>query len=311
VLARAKEKLQTRAASLILGPILDECDLMNAIDTLLADFFDYAGLYPPASLSLRSAANNYLDYASGKHAAALGRFIINADRFEEFRSIAGERLKQFKLSVIASDVESLSGISHEISNGMPIETVEIKCADPEVIQRIPSNVPQSVTTFIEISFDSYGIAALDVISRQGLRAKIRMGGVIAGAFPPVSAVIQILSALAKLRLPFKATAGLHHPIRSNQPLTYDQNSEKSTMYGFLNLSCAAAVLYFNGKEKDAEKLLQDEDQAAWQVDEDSLQWRHLKWTRNQLSTLRHEFFMSIGSCSFEEPIRDLEALGWL
>jgi hypothetical protein len=47
---------------------------MTAIQTLLAGLFDYAGLYPPASLSLRSAANNYLDYARGKHAKALGRF---------------------------------------------------------------------------------------------------------------------------------------------------------------------------------------------------------------------------------------------
>ena len=36
---------------------------MTAIQSLLAGLFDYAGLYPPASLSLRSAANNYLDYS--------------------------------------------------------------------------------------------------------------------------------------------------------------------------------------------------------------------------------------------------------
>jgi len=194
---------------------------------------------------------------------------------------------------------------------MPIDTVEIKCADQEVIRQIAASVPKSLTTYVEIPFDSHGIAVLDAVSSAGMRAKIRMGGVVAGAFPPASAVIQMLSALAKLRLPFKATAGLHHPIRSNQPLTYNQNSEQSTMYGFLNLSCAAAVLYFNGNEKDAEKLLRDEDRSAWQIDEDSLQWRHLKWTRNQLSTLRRDFFMSIGSCSFEEPMHDLEKLGWL
>jgi hypothetical protein len=30
-----------------------------------------------------------------------------------------------------------------------------------------------------------------------------------------------------------------------------------------------------------------------------------------LSRTRKEFLISFGSCSFEEPIRDLEALGWL
>jgi len=284
---------------------------MNAIHTLLAGLFDYAGLYPPASLSLRSAANNYLDYASSQHAAALGRFIINADRLEELRSIAGDRLKQFKLSVIATDIKSLSGISREISDGMPIDTVEIKCADPGVVEQIASNIPQSLTTYIEIPFDSQGIAALDAIFGARMRAKIRMGGVVPEAIPPVSAVIPILSALAKLRLPFKATAGLHHAIRSTQPLTYDPQSAKATMHGFLNLCGAAAVLYFGGDEKDAEKVLQDEDRAAWRVDKDLLQWRDWKWTRDQLSTLRHEFLMGLGSCSFEEPIHDLEALGCL
>jgi hypothetical protein len=284
---------------------------MNAIDTLLAGFFDYAGLYPPASLSLRSAANNYLDYAQAKHAAALGRFIVNADRLEELRSIAGDRTKQFKLCVIAPDLKSLDGISRQISNGMPVETVEVKCADPGVIRQIAASIPKSLTTYIEIPFDTQGIAALDAISRADMRAKIRMGGVVAEAFPPASAVIQMLSTLEKLRLPFKATAGLHHPIRSSQPLTYDPHSEKATMHGFLNLSCAAAVLYFGGTEKDAEDILQDEDVRSWKVDAASIQWRHLTWTRDQLSTLRHQFFMGVGSCSFEEPIHDLEALGWL
>jgi hypothetical protein len=284
---------------------------MNAIDTLLAGFFDYAGLYPPASLSLRSAANNYLDYAQAKHAAALGRFIVNADRLEELRSIAGDGLKQFRLSVIATDVKSLNTISSEINNGMPVETVEIKCADPGVIRQIAASVPKSLTTYIEIPFDTQGIAALDAISRADMRAKIRMGGIVAEAFPPASAVIQMLSTLAKLRLPFKATAGLHHPTRSAQPLTYYPHSAKAIMYGFLNLSCAAAMLYFGGTEKDAEDILQDEDVRSWKVDAASIQWRHLTWTRDQLSTLRHQFFMGVGSCSFEEPIHDLEALGWL
>jgi hypothetical protein len=83
------------------------------------------------------------------------------------------------------------------------------------------------------------------------------------------------------------------------------------MHGFMNLCCAAAVLYFGGAESDAVQALQEEDCAAWQVDKDALRWRHLMWTADQIAILRREFFMSIGSCSFEEPIRDMEALGWL
>lgn len=284
---------------------------MTAIHKLLAGFFDYAGLYPPASLSLRSAANNYLDYASGKHAWALGRFIVNADRLEELRSIAEDHLGRFKLSVIAPDPNTLAAVSREIDNGMPIGAVEMKYSDPKALQQITNAIPQSVTIYIEIPLDATGISALDQISSAGLRAKVRMGGVTAESFPPPSAVVKMLTALAKLRLAFKATAGLHHPIRSTQPLTYNPRSATSTMHGFLNLCCAAAVLYFDGNERDAEAALNDQDQSSWRIDDDSLHWRQLKWTRDQLATLRRDFFIGVGSCSFEEPIHDLEALGWL
>ena len=194
---------------------------------------------------------------------------------------------------------------------MPIEAVEMKYSDPMAFEQVSKNIPQPVTTYIEVPLDVNGTSALDQISRGGMRAKIRMGGITPEAFPPPSTVVQMLSALAKLRLPFKATAGLHHPIRSTQPLTYNPQSETSTMHGFVNLCCAAAVLYFGGNEQHAEDILKDEDRASWRIDNESLQWRHLKWTKDQLATLRRDFFIGIGSCSFEEPIHDLEAFGWL
>jgi hypothetical protein len=284
---------------------------MTAIQTLLTGLFDYAGLYPPASLSLRSAANNYLEYSRGEHASALGRFIINSDRLEELRSVAGKSLGELKLSVIVSEAADLDLITEHIRKGLPIDAVEIKCAQPDGIKRMAARVPQPLAAYFEVPLDESGPDALEAISTSGMRAKIRMGGVVAEAFPSISAVVQILEALAKLRLAFKATAGLHHPIRSCRPLTYEAQSAKGTMYGFLNLLCAAAVLYFNGQSSDAEKILAEEDSSAWQLSPDTLQWRHLKWTLDQLSTLHREFFISIGSCSFEEPIQDLNAMGWL
>lgn len=284
---------------------------MTAIQSLLAGLFDYAGLYPPAGLSLQSAANNYLDYARATHASALGRFIINADRLEDLRSTVGDRLKEIRLSVIVPDKDALDGITKAIKDGVRIETLEIKSVQPETFERIAAEVPRPLITYVEVPFDSRGLDALHAISRTGMRAKIRMGGVVAGAFPQVSQVTSTLKTLAMLRIPFKATAGLHHPIRSTRALTYEPQSEKGTMHGFINLCCAAAVLYFGGEEQDAEEVLREEDCSAWTLASDAVQWRHLTWTRDQLLTLRREFFISIGSCSFEEPIHDLEALGWL
>jgi hypothetical protein len=284
---------------------------MTAIETLLAGLFDYAGLYPPASLDLRSAANIYLGYRRGKRSAALGRFILNLDRADEFRSIVGDSLADFSLSVIAAENTDCAVLAQHIGSGLHIESLEIKCSQLSVIERITQQVPQNVVTYFEVPIHARSLPALEAIRAAGGRAKIRMGGVVPEAIPSIPDVAQMLKTLADLRLPFKATAGLHHPLRSKQALAYHAQSPTGMMHGFINLSCAATILFFGGDVEEAKRALAEEDLAAWQVRADSLRWRNQSWTADQLATLRRDFFIGIGSCSFEEPIRDLESLRWL
>jgi hypothetical protein len=304
MLAGIEEALQAGFA----GEVQKE---MTAIETLLAGLFDYAGLFPPASLELRSAANNYLDYSRGARSSALGRFINSVDRLGELRAMAGKSLRQFRISAIVADMRGLDAMAQEIRDGMPIETLEMKYAWPEEIDRIVTRIPQQLSVYVEVPVNAGGRAALKFICAAGARAKIRMGGVVPEAFPSVHETIQTLAALAELRLAFKATAGLHHPVRSCRALSYQPQSATGTMHGFVNLCCAAAVLYFGGNASEAEELLLEEEASAWHFSPDALQWRDLKWTTDKLALLRREFFHSIGSCSFEEPMHDLEALGWL
>jgi hypothetical protein len=286
-------------------------DKMSAIQSLLAGLFDYAGLYPPASLSMRSAANNYVEYASGKHAAALGWFIVNVSRLEELRSVAGESLERFRFSVIATNIEDCDVIAEKMRKGMPIEAVELKDLEAEEIESARSKFPESMIIYVEVPLGSEGLYKVEAISRSGARAKIRTGGIVPEAIPPISALVQTLAALARLNLPFKATAGLHHPVRSMRPLTYRPNGPTGTMHGFLNLCCAAAVLYFGGDVKEASEVMAEEDASAWDFDSGGLSWRNLSWTEEQLRILRRDFFAGIGTCSFDEPIQDLTSLGWL
>ena len=121
----------------------------------------------------------------------------------------------------------------------------------------------------------------------------------------------MLKILAELRVPFKATAGLHHPLRSRQALTYQPQSPMAVMHGFMNLSAAAAVLYFGGEADEALHALEEEDATAWRFTPDALHWRNHSWSTDQIADLRGQFLIGIGSCSFIEPIQDLESLGWL
>lgn len=284
---------------------------MSAIDSLLAGLFDYAGLYPPASLGMRSAANNYLEYSSGRHASALGRFIVNFDRLDELRSIAGDSFGRLRLSVIATEASDWDRLAEQIRKGALIEAVEIKCGNAEDIERIARKLPRGLTAYFEIGMDDAGRAALRAVAAAGARVKIRMGGVVADAIPAVTDVAQMLQAMAELRLPFKATAGLHHPLRSRQSLTYQPQGPQGIMHGFVNLCCAAMILFFGGNCREAQTLLEERDPSAWRIASGALQWHDRAWTADQITDMRRRYLISIGSCSFEEPIHDLESLGWL
>ena len=137
-----------------------------------------------------------------------------------------------------------------------------------------------------------------------------MGGIVPEAFPQSGDVVDWLQLAADRRIAFKATAGLHHPIRSRHRLTYAPDSACATMHGFINFFCAAAFIHF-GNQVSAIAVLEEEDPGAFRVSSDAIAWREHQWTTEQVRTIRQEFFTSYGSCSFVEPLQDLEALGWL
>jgi hypothetical protein len=283
---------------------------MTAIETLLTGLIDYAGLYPPAALDMRTAVRNYLDYRGGPQAFALGRFIVDIARTDELRQAAGSALNNMPLSVIATPEIDPHTLSPLIDVGFRIESIEIKCSRPSSIERITQQLPQNVVAYSEVPIDGFTTAVFDVLAASRVRAKLRMGGVMPEAFPDAKSVALILKELFSRNIAFKATAGLHHPIRSRHHLTYAPDSSTAVMHGFLNLACAASLLHSGWSVDEAIDTLREEDPGAWDASPDVIRCRNFAWSRAALRDMR-SFFTSFGSCSFTEPIGDLERLGWL
>jgi hypothetical protein len=284
---------------------------MSAIETLLAGLIDYAGLYPPAALDMRTALRNYAEYGQGRHSYALGRFLVGVDRLVELLELAGESTRPLRLSVIAqpgTDWDRLAGVLREDPT---IESIELKVDRPSEMEHIGKYLPSGMTMYCEVPLDARISEMLVAVEAIGARVKLRMGGVVADAFPPAPMVACVIKALADRRLPFKATAGLHHPIRSRHAFTYAPDSPCGMMHGFINLACAAALLYFGGDVSDAILLLDEQDPGSWQVAPDGIGWGSFRWSSEELRTVRERFMTSFGSCSFTEAIHDLEVLGWL
>jgi hypothetical protein len=282
---------------------------MNAIDAALSELIDYAGLYPPAALDMRPALHNYLSYRKGNHVRMLGRFIVDLARLNELREAAGEAAADLQLSVIAAPDADFSALEKERIAGLRIESVEIKCDAPLKIARICEQLPPGVTCYLEIPIAQTCTSTLDAIAAVGHHAKLRMGGVVPEAFPESRQIAERLHLLADRGIAFKATAGLHHPLRSRHRLTYQPDSPSGMMHGFINLLCAAAAVRSGIPKNDVERILEEQDPAAFQITAEAIGVHGLRWTAEQLREVR-QFFTGFGSCSFTEPIQDLEALGW-
>jgi hypothetical protein len=297
---------------------------LRAVDALLQGLVDYAGLFPPAGETMRQALEGYASYLSGPDRSALGRFIVPFSRLKEFESAASEflprepRQESWKLSVItmgdisaaALEIASFNRRHSESATGgsARIDVVELKAASPAEIELPRSRLPASLTTYFEIPLDGDLPALFKSLSRAGARAKIRTGGVTADAFPSADAIVDFLVAAHREGVPFKATAGLHHPVRGAYRLTYESGSPTGIMYGFLNVFLAAVLVGAGGGRDDAATLLEENDSSAFSFAEDAIVWRGHRFDVEQIHAARTEFAMSFGSCSFREPVDELDGL---
>jgi hypothetical protein len=299
---------------------------MNAIEGLLGaetgdgslahsaslGLIDFAGLFPPAALDMHSAVRQYLEYSHGAYRRALGRFIINLEQFPYFWDAAGDYVRGLPLSVIVAPEADWDDLRRLLDKGYSIEAVEIKqTVSAAEVKRLAPLVPAGVMAYFETPVYGITVQMLSAVEAAGARVKLRLGGTSADAFPKPQGIAQILSELATRRMIFKATAGLHHAVRGRYPLTYAPESPTAVMHGFINLACAAAVLYFGGETQEAAEVLEEEWPGAWQVTPEAVAWRQNSWNADELGEVRKEFFAGFGSCSFEEPVRELEALKWL
>jgi hypothetical protein len=238
--------------------------MTRSLRVLLEGLIDYAGLFPPAALTMQDAVRNYARYRDGNHAWALGKFIVPKERVKEVPA-------EFPLSILGVD---------------EVKTEDLTDCRPG--------------TFIETT----NLDMIPELKRRGLRAKIRTGGITEDAFPTPESVAAFIRACRSNGVAFKATAGLHHPLRCVKPLTYEPNAAVGTMHGFLNVFLAAAMV------DDAEAILGETDPRAFTFDDDGVSWRERRVSVEELVEMR-KFAISFGSCSFEEPISDLKELGWL
>src|ERR1039458_8101188 len=248
----------------------------DSLRALLVNLIDYAGLCPPAGLALPAGLENYETYLASPESWMLNRLVLPAAKLPEVP--LGDNWRVTLL-----------------------------------VEGEPGPLPAQVETLETF-------------------AKVRTGGLTPEAIPSSEALADFLGEAASRHIAFKATAGArevfwgaadsphhprksgprrHHPTRPPRPPTYAPDSPCATMHGFVNVFVAAAFAW-QGAERDAIlDVLNEGDAGAFQFLTGELRWRGRSITVAEVQCARRDFAHSFGSCSFAEPIADLQALGWL
>ena len=297
-------------------------NVKESVRVLLSEIVDYAGLFPPSQLSMPEAVINYATYRNSNYSWMLGRFVVPVARLGEFLESAEEFIsndagRNWRLSVLCGEdvYETIRQIEDFNAANAPrvlCDTLEVRASTESKIENTSNALPSNVKGYFEIPNDERFPDLISVLAINGQRAKIRTGGVTPDAFPPVKAIIRFIRTCLAANVPFKATAGLHHPLRCYKPLTYEANAPEGIMNGFLNLFLATAFARYGFKPALLEEILEDEFEESYDFDDTGVTWRREHFLNNsQLARTREQNIISFGSCSFEEPIADLQEIGLL
>jgi hypothetical protein len=294
----------------------------ESVRVLLSEIIDYAGLFPPSQVSMAEAVLNYATYKNSNYKWMLGRFVVPAARLEEFWETASDFVSRdaksgWRLSVIAGEdiyetLRIVEDFNAKNASYVLCDTLEVKANTESKIENTVKAMPNYLTTYFEIPIDDRLPDLVCALALYEQRAKIRTGGTTADAFPQTREIIRFIRTCMAANVPFKATAGLHHPLRCFKPLTYEANAPMGTMHGFLNVFLGTGFCRLGFNTNLLESLLEDEFTESFAFTDGAVTWHQTYiLTAMQLKVVREQNIISFGSCSFDEPIADLREIGLL
>jgi hypothetical protein len=316
--------------------------MRKAARAFLEQIVDYAGLFPPARLPLPEALRHYTRHAAEADAWMLGRFVCPAARLGELLDLARSNGAPAPLTVAAlgrgganftevavnfdADLRAIDQFRGE--DGMPRKADVIEVPLPaglssrergDLAGYIHARLALlGMRAFFEVPLGPVWhddvVALSELLTRAPLDSstgmppmglKIRCGGATPSAIPSPEQLAFFIGRCREARLPWKATAGLHHPLRHRDPAL------DSMVHGFLNVFAAGILARTHPVDEAAlVRILCEESPTAFRFTNEHFGWASWTCTVQQVQEARR-WLPSFGSCSFEEPRDDLRTLSLL
>lgn len=279
----------------------------STLRRLLAHVVDYAGIFPPAALALDRAVAEYHVLLSSDDEWIVNRFVCPAERLAECESLVRplDPAEPWAVTALgrglehlADDAALLEGVSPAL---LQVEAFEVRVPIAETA-RLPGRLRtwDDLDVYIELPSGDGLVPALQDLAAFGtVGAKLRTGGPTPADVPSSETLATFLRECHSLDLPYKLTAGLHHPVRHDDG------------HGFLNVAFAAVLADSDDLSRDElVEVLDERDPAVFRVEADGLAWRDLRADEEAIDDARG-LFVGFGSCSVAEPLERLAAGGWL
>ncbi len=303
---------------------------------LLAGLFDYAGLFPPAGRPLPDAMADYARYRSGRSGWMLGRFVVPAASLEACSALASAYLPTsdgdvpWRLSALvapggaddAARIDAFNRRHADAANGAAVvDTVEARVAELADVRAARGWAGRGFDAYCEVPLGAGLDGLLDAVARAGLHAKVRTGGVAPESVPTATQLAAFLCGCAVRGVVAKATAGLHHAVTGEYPLTYAADAPRAALFGFLNLVLGAGIAEGAGRAAAGSgevratiaRLLEAREAPSW-VGHAAVEWRGprgpiIEGPVEQFAVAGRALIRSVGTCSFEEPVDDARRVG--
>jgi hypothetical protein len=305
---------------------------------LLAGLFDYAGLFPPASLPLEATLANHARYCASRDGWMLGRLVVPAAQLDALSTLAPEHLPvgdgaiPWRISALGgpdpqadlAHVQAFNDRHAVTGHGAAIvDTMEARVSSADDIRALAVWATRGFEVYCEVPLGDDLDRVLDAVAHAGLHAKVRTGGTTPASIPACADLAAFLCGCVARGVVAKATAGLHHAITAEHPLWPSSDAPSAMMLGYLNVVLAAGIAEGAGRAAaqspdvcaTVAHLLSVTSVPTWrgheQVDWSGPHGSIIEGPLEPFAISGRALIRSIGTCSFEEPVADARRIGLL
>ncbi|MEU3889697.1 hypothetical protein [Streptomyces sp. NPDC029041] len=263
--------------------------------------FDDAALFPPGNAAMADALEGHLAWKASAEAAYVGAFVCSDARWPELVKHL-PTASRIKASVtVPGGMDGLSAAVAAASNTpkTTLVAVEVPLLRGQRVAALTTQLdrelPAHTTGYLEVPVGEVDHALCRSLALTRHRLKLRTGGTTATAFPTENELAAAIGHATLNRLSFKLTAGLHHAVRHRDPVTGFEH------HGFLNVLLATSAVLAGSPASSVASILADRNPA-------SVAEAFRRLDAETTHSVRRQF-ESFGTCSIDEPLDDLTALG--